>query len=728
MLKLMYRLFYFIKPLIPRKIQILLRNKLAKRSANKYESIWPILETSSTKPTGWKGWPDDKQFALILTHDVEHQRGYDRVLDLMRVEQEMGFISSFNFVPERDYKVEISLIDIVKKQGFEVGVQGLYHDGKLYSSRKEFLRRAERINSYLKDWEATGFRSPAMHHNLEWLLDLNIDYDLSTFDTDPFEPQSDGAETIFPFMVKGSNGREYLEMPYTLPQDSTLFIILKEKDISIWKNKLDWIAAKGGMALLNVHPDYINFDKRKSGYEEFPISHYREFLKYVKDQYGDSYWNVLPKEVVEVYKDQVKLSANFNTKQIIPTVSLKKVCMVVQSNYDLDPRVRRQTSALINAGYSVDVICLGAKGKSKSEFVNRVNVKRIMTQFPKKSVSIYLLYSTIFFIKATIVLTYLSLRNRYSLIQIHNMPDHLVFVSFFERIFGVPVILDIHDLTLELFREKWSNLLFNISYPFLKFFEYLSCKFSTHILTVTQQCVDILNKRGVPKEKLSLILNVADQNKFPLYAERKFREYNSEVNIFYHGTIAKRFGLHIVIKAMPEILTELPGSRLFIYGGGDYLYINNLKKMINNLKITDNVFLPGLIKYEQVNEFIRKMDIGIVPYLDTPYMNLALSTKAFEYISSGLPICASSLEATRTIFRECSISYFDPNNIHDVAEKIIFLAKNPSLQEGQVKSALEDISLISGQEMQEKYLQVVNNLVNANDLDFKKIKIKQSAY
>ncbi len=215
----------------------------------------------------------------------------------MQMEKDMGFKSSFNFVPERDYKVEISLLNTLKENGFEVGVQGLYHDGKLYSSRKEFLKRAEKINNYLKDWGAVGFRSPAMHHNLEWLLDLNIAYDLSTFDTDPFEPQSDGAETIFPFVVRGSNGREYLEMPYTLPQDSTMFIILKEKDISIWKKKLDWIIDNGGMALLNVHPDYINFNDRKSGYEEFPVSHYLEFLQYIKDNYYDYCWNILPNEL-----------------------------------------------------------------------------------------------------------------------------------------------------------------------------------------------------------------------------------------------------------------------------------------------------------------------------------------------------------------------------------------------------------------------------------------------
>ncbi len=119
----------------------------------------------------------------------------------------------------------------------------------------------------------------------------------------------------------------------------------------------------------------------------------------------------------------------------------------------------------------MDVICLGVDEQSETEVVNGVTVKRIMKVFPKNSIFHYLLFSTLFFIKAILYfVTFLSIKNKYSLIQIHNMPDHLVFVAFFQNIFGVPVLLDIHDLTLELFREKWSNLLFNLILPFSKIF------------------------------------------------------------------------------------------------------------------------------------------------------------------------------------------------------------------------------------------------------------------
>ena len=292
-------LYYFIKPLIPRNLQISLRKLYVATQRQRFKSVWPILKGSEKKPQNWQGWPDGKKFALVLTHDVEHQRGYDRVLKLMEVEKQLGFVSSFNFIPERDYVVEKGLLLTFKENGFEYGVHGLNHDGKLFSSEVEFLKRAKKINYYLKDWGAVGFRAPAMHHNLDWIGALDIKYDLSTFDTDPFEPQSDGVGTIFPYWVPNKRHKDggYLELPYTLPQDFTPFVLMREKTIKIWEEKTDWIAENGGMVLVNVHPDYISFDTDNNTAEEFSVNLYKEYLIYVKSKYGSEYWNPLPVEI-----------------------------------------------------------------------------------------------------------------------------------------------------------------------------------------------------------------------------------------------------------------------------------------------------------------------------------------------------------------------------------------------------------------------------------------------
>ena len=160
------------------------------------------------------------------------------------------------------------------------------------------MAQAQIINEHIKAWGAVGFRAGFMFHNLEWLHRLDVSYDASTFDTDPFEPQPDGVGTIFPFWVQGSGSRGYVELPYTLPQDSTLFLVFKEKTIDVWTNKLEWVAAHGGMALMNVHPDYLNFGGSRNS-SEFSAELYERFLKYVVSRYGDNCWFALPREVAK---------------------------------------------------------------------------------------------------------------------------------------------------------------------------------------------------------------------------------------------------------------------------------------------------------------------------------------------------------------------------------------------------------------------------------------------
>jgi peptidoglycan/xylan/chitin deacetylase (PgdA/CDA1 family) len=309
LLSLKHRLYYPLKPLIPRALQLFLRKRMVLRQRLKHTAIWPIDEKAAEPPKGWQGWPEQKRFAFVLTHDVDSQKGYDKCLALADIDERHGFRSSFNFVAE-DYHVSPELRMALTARGFEVGLHGLKHDCYLYWSRKNFSRQAVSINHYLKEWGCVGFRSPAMHRNLEWIHDLEIEYDASTFDTDPFEPMPTGAGSIFPFFVRHpSNTNGYVELPYTLPQDFTVYVLMEERTTDIWKRKLAWIAKHGGMALLLMHPDYINFGGEKPGREEYSSALYEEFLIHVKKNYSGQYWHVLPKDMARFW------SANYAAAQ-----------------------------------------------------------------------------------------------------------------------------------------------------------------------------------------------------------------------------------------------------------------------------------------------------------------------------------------------------------------------------------------------------------------------------
>lgn len=296
------KFYYNLKPLIPRPIQIYLRRQIARVRRKHYSTVWPIMEKAGSLPEGWKGWPDNKRFALAILHDVDTIQGLSKSLRLLELDINLGLTASFNFVAE-DYNVPHWYLKKIKDSGFEVGLHGLTHDARLFLSREKFDKARGKIKYYLDLWGAAGFVAPSMICNQKWLTEFDIKWACSSFDTDPFEPQRQDVHTIFPFYVRGSeidNG--YIEIPYTLPQDHCLFVILREQDNRIWKRKIDWIAQKGGLAMLNVHPDYINFENRWA-LDNYPVNLYVDLINYIKEKYEGQYWLALPREVAQFWRE-----------------------------------------------------------------------------------------------------------------------------------------------------------------------------------------------------------------------------------------------------------------------------------------------------------------------------------------------------------------------------------------------------------------------------------------
>jgi peptidoglycan/xylan/chitin deacetylase (PgdA/CDA1 family) len=294
------RAYYLAKRFVPRHVRLSLRRRYERRAPGGPLG-WPIEDglvrlrqrqaRAVLSAAGLQEavcvdfWPSGHRCSLVVTHDVESKEGLSKVMKLARVDERHGLVSSFNFVPER-YEVDEGLRRELVDMGCEVGVHGLKHDGLLFWSRRVFEARAVRINVALAEWGAVGFRAPLTHRQPEWMQALNIEYDSSFFDTDPFEPMPGGTGSIWPYFC----GR-FVELPYTLPQDSTLFELMAENGPEVWLGKLGFIAEHHGMALINVHPDYIFDGRRLSAYESL-LSASREH----------GCWNALPREVAEWWR------------------------------------------------------------------------------------------------------------------------------------------------------------------------------------------------------------------------------------------------------------------------------------------------------------------------------------------------------------------------------------------------------------------------------------------
>jgi hypothetical protein len=120
----------------------------------------------------------------------------------------------------------------------------------------------------------------------------------------------------------------FVEMPYTLPQDFTLLVLLREQNNAIWRKKLDWIAAKGGMALLNTHPDYMSLNATDRRFDRYPVELYTDLLDYVRERYGSEVWIARPSEVAAYWKDLQPLSTGNGVQ---PHPELCKTCYQAHS-------------------------------------------------------------------------------------------------------------------------------------------------------------------------------------------------------------------------------------------------------------------------------------------------------------------------------------------------------------------------------------------------------------
>jgi peptidoglycan/xylan/chitin deacetylase (PgdA/CDA1 family) len=290
------RAYYAGRRFLPRRAQIAFRRRLVSVQSRSTFPSWPLesslhdlydlvlglLAHVAREPVPYlASWPAGRSWAFVLTHDVETHEGYEQLGRLREIELELGFRSAWNFVPAR-YEVDDDLVLDLWSEGHEVGVHGLYHDGRDLESRALLKRRLPAMRGAAERWRSSGFRAPALRRNLEVMPLLGFDYDSSYPDTDPYGPEGGGCCSWLPFEIDG-----VVELPVTLPQDHTLFEILGRVDGRDWHEKTEQLRRRNGMALLITHPDYMLDGVR--------LGEYRRFLAaFAQDE---SAWRALPNEV-----------------------------------------------------------------------------------------------------------------------------------------------------------------------------------------------------------------------------------------------------------------------------------------------------------------------------------------------------------------------------------------------------------------------------------------------
>lgn len=241
-------------------------------------------------------WPKGATSCLTMTHDVETAAGRDFCSSLMNVDDSFGIKAAFGIVPEERYEVSPSFLESLRSRGFEVVIQDLNHDGRLFDDKVEFLRRAKIINGYGREYGANGFRAAVLYRKPDWYEALDFAFDMSLPNVAPLDPQHGGCCTVMPFFIGNM-----LELPVTTIQDYTLFHVLNERSLDLWESQIDLILRKNGLVSFIIHPDYIT--------ELQDLAIYERLLSYLREL-GDktTLWFALPSEIDSWWRARSKMS------------------------------------------------------------------------------------------------------------------------------------------------------------------------------------------------------------------------------------------------------------------------------------------------------------------------------------------------------------------------------------------------------------------------------------
>jgi len=305
------QMYYAVRPFLP----VAIRRHLQRVYLSNWSKIafpnWPVDHTVESIVRGsmqlllraqrleeipfiWF-WPDGASSCASMTHDVETAAGRDYCEFLMDLNDSFGIPASFQIVPEDRYEVSQKYLDSIRRRGFEINVQDLNHDGRLYNDRSEFSRRAKKINAYGRRFGASGFRSAILYRRQEWYSDLDFSYDMSVPSSGHLEPQRGGCCTIMPYFVGKT-----LELPVTTTQDYSLFNYLRSFSVDLWKRQIELILEKNGLISFIVHPDYIMKDREGRVYRQL-LTH----LAWLRDRKG--VWVAAPGEIDRWWRQRSKM-------------------------------------------------------------------------------------------------------------------------------------------------------------------------------------------------------------------------------------------------------------------------------------------------------------------------------------------------------------------------------------------------------------------------------------
>jgi glycosyltransferase involved in cell wall biosynthesis len=392
-------------------------------------------------------------------------------------------------------------------------------------------------------------------------------------------------------------------------------------------------------------------------------------------------------------------------------MSLKRICMVVQNYYEIDPRVRREAESLVEAGYTVDVLSLRmANDRTKSFMINGVNVFTVPLGKKRAGKLQYILEYLSFFWWVSFALTKYSLRWHYGVVHVNTLPDFLIFAACIPKLMGAKLVLDMHEVMPEFYMSKFGVAENHWITKLLKWQEKLSIAFADHIITINVPVQALLESRGLPIGKSTIVMSSVDSQLFAQSLDSHERKRDDRPFVFmYHGTLTAMYGLDIAICAFAIAVQRIRNAEFWIVGDGPEHA--NLANLADQLGVAGKVKFLGQMPQQEIPKWVAQSDAGVLAMPQDVYLDLSFSNKLPEYIVMGKPVIVSRLKTLSYYFSEQALAFFEPQNKTALAEKMIEICENMQLRAGLTMQARQEYAAIDWSVMKQRYLKVIEDLL-----------------
>ena len=393
----------------------------------------------------------------------------------------------------------------------------------------------------------------------------------------------------------------------------------------------------------------------------------------------------------------------------------RSVLMIVHSYYEEDPRVRREAESLVASGRPVVVIGLRRVGGEETGELAGVAIHRIDVQRHQGAgIGVYLREYLSFLLRAMALGVRLHRRERFALVQVHSLPDFLVFAALPLRLVGVPVLLDLHEAMPEFFRSRFPRAANPLFHRLLLIQERLSIAASTATITVTASLRDRLIRLGVPERKVGLVVNSPSLGRFDASAHprRGFRE-DGTLRLVYAGTLTPTYEMDVAVRATAAVAARRPDLEplLEIYGSGDSE--PQLRALAGDLGAAERVVFHGRVPIDDVPARIAAADVGLAPTRFDAFTGMSLSGKVFEYAAMDKPVVASRLPMVEATFPPGTVATYTPGDPESMADAIIAFADDPIAREAAVAHTAAIVRGRSWEHEAIGYLALVERLIAA---------------